>query len=93
MDPKKAEMKNIGGKLSEEHESGEQKDFSKELVNLNKITEAKKPQQVIKIKEHDIELLKNELDITYEEAKSQLIKTEGDVTKAIDAFLNDFNLE
>ena len=93
MDPKKAEMKNVGNKLAEENVENPNKDMSKELENLNKITTTKEPQAVIKIKEQDIELLKNELDITYEEAKNKLIKSQGDVNKAIEIFLNDFNLQ
>lgn len=93
MDPKNAEMKNLSNKLTEETEESSNKDMSKELANLNKITESKKPQPVITILEHDITLLKTELDITYEEAKNQLIKCQGDLNKAVDAFLNDFNLD
>ena len=93
MDPKKAEMKNVGNKLSEEAEEHSNKDMSKELENLNKITGAKETQPIIKIKENDIELLKNELDITYEEAKNKLIKSQGDVIKAFELYLNDFNEE
>ena len=93
MDPKKVEIKNIGNKLVEENFEATNKDMSKELENLNKITTTKEPEVVIKIKEHDIELLKSELDITYEEAKNKLIKSSGDVNKTIDEFLNDFNLE
>ena len=91
MDPKKAEMKNVGSKLSEDNIEHTNKDMSKELENLNKLTGEKDSQQVIKIKENDIQLLKNELDITYEEAKNKLIKSHGDVNQAIEAFLNDFN--
>ena len=93
MDPKKAEMKNVGNKLSEESVENTNKDMSKELENLNIITEGKGNKPVIKIKENDIELLKNELDITYEEAKNKLIKSQGDVNKAIETYLNDFNIE
>ena len=93
MDPKKAEMKNVGNKLSEESVENTNKDMSKELENLNKITEGKDNKPVTKIKENDIELLKNELDITYEEAKNKLIKSQGDVNKAIETYLNDFNIE
>ena len=92
MDPKKVEIKNIGNKLVEENEENANKDMAKELENLNKITTTKEVQP-IKIKEHDIELLKIELDITYEEAKNKLIKSQGDVNKAIEIFLNDFNLQ
>ena len=92
MDPKKVEIKNIGNKLVEENEENANKDMAKELENLNKITTTKEVQP-IKIKEHDIELLKNELDITYEEAKNKLIKSQGDVNKSIEIFLNDFNLQ
>ena len=92
MDPKKVEIKNIGNKLVEENEENANKDMAKELENLNKITTTKEVQP-IKIKEHDIELLKTELDITYEEAKNKLIKSQGDVNKAIEMFLNDFNLQ
>jgi len=91
MDPKKAEMKNIGNKLTEEDENIHNKDMSAQLSNLNKISENKKDLPVITIKEHDIELLKKELDITFEEAKLQLIKAQGDVKKVIDNFLNNFN--
>jgi len=91
MDPKKAEMKNIGNKLTEEDENINNKDMSAQLSNLNKISENKKDLPVITIKEHDIELLKKELDITYEEAKLQLIKAQGDVKKVIENFLNNFN--
>ena len=92
MEPKKVEIKNIGNKLVEENEENANKDMAKELENLNKITTTKEVQP-IKIKERDIELLKNELDITYEEAKNKLIKSQGDVNKAIEMFLNDFNLQ
>ena len=93
MDPKKVEIKNIGNKLTEENDENATKDMSKELENLNKISSTKAPQPVITIKEHDIELLKSELDITYEEAKNKLIKSQGDVNKALEEFLNDFNLD
>ena len=93
MDPKKAEMKNVGNKLAEENVENANKDMSKELENLNKIKGTKESQPIIKIKENDIELLKNELDITYEEAKNKLIKCQGDVNKVIELFLNDFNIE
>ena len=77
----------------EENDENAKKDMSKELENLNKIEKTKEPQPVITIKEHDIELLKNELDITYEQAKNKLIKSNGDVNKAFEVFINDFNLE
>ena len=93
MDPKKVEIKNLGNKLAGENEENSNKDMTKELENLNKISTSKEDQPVIKIKEHDIELLKNELDITYDEAKNKLIKYLGDVNKAMEAFLNDFNFE
>ena len=93
MDPKKVEIKNIGNKLVEENVENNNKDMSKELENLNKISSAKEPQQIITIKEHDIEILKSELDITYEEAKNKLIKSHGDINIAMQAFLSDFNLD
>ena len=93
MDPKKAEMKNVGNKLAEENVENTNKDMSKELENLNKISASNESQPVIKIKEHDIELLKDELDITYEEAKNKLIKYQGNVNTVIEIFLNDFNFE
>jgi len=93
MDPKKAEMKNVGNKLSEENVEHTNKDMSKELENLNKITGTKESQPIIKIKENDIELLKSELDITYDEAKNKLIKSQGDVNKAFELYLNDFREE
>ena len=92
MDSSKAEIKNIGNKLTDEHEGEGNKDLSKELEKLNKIVDEKKI-PVITIKEKDIELFKNELDITYEEAKLELIKYQGDVKKAFDAFLNNFKFE
>ena len=90
MDPKKVEIKNIGNKLSEEHVETTNKDMTAELENLNKMTVNQQPQVVIKIKESDIELLKSELDVTYDEAKKKLIKCQGDVNKVFDEFLNDF---
>ena len=42
MDPKKAEMKNIGNKLTEEDENIHNKDMTAQLSNLNKISENKK---------------------------------------------------
>ena len=92
MDANKAEIKNIGNKLTDEHEGAGNKDMSKELENLNKIVDDKKL-PVITIKEKDIELLKSELDITYEEAKLALIKYQGDVKKVFDAFINNFKFE
>ncbi len=91
MDPKKAEMKNVRNKLAEENVENTNKDMSKELENLNKLTGTKESQPVIKIKENDIQLLKNELDITYDEAKNKLIKCQGDFNKAIEIYLNEFN--
>ena len=91
MDSKKDQIKNIGNKLTDEHVEGN-KDMSKELANLNNIVDDKKL-PVITIKEKDIELLKRELDITYEEAKLELIKYQGDVKKVFDAFLNEFKFE
>ena len=64
MDPKKVEIKNIGNKLVEENEENANKDMAKELENLNKITTTKEVQP-IKIKEHDIELLKKEIPPPY----------------------------
>ena len=92
MDANKAEIKNIGNKLTDEHEGAGNKDMSKELENLNKIVDDKNL-PVITIKEKDIELLKSELDITYEEAKLELIKYQGDVKKVFDAFINNFKFE
>ena len=86
-------MKNVGNKLAEENVENTNKDMSKELENLNKISASNESQPVIKIKEHDIELLKDELDITYEEAKNKLIKCQGNVNTVIEIFLNDFNFE
>ena len=91
MDANKAEIKNIGNKLTDEEGTGN-KDMSKELENLNIIVDDKKL-PVITIKEKDIELLKSELDITYEEAKLELIKYQGDVKKVFDAFINNFKFE
>ena len=91
MDPKKLELKNIGNKLAEENEENTNKDMSKELENLNKIAASKGPQPVITIKQKDIDLLKDELDITTEEAKKKLIKCQGNINQAIEIFLNDFN--
>ena len=91
MDANKAEIKNIGNKLTDEEGTGN-KDMSKELENLNIIVDEKKL-PVITIKEKDIELLKSELDITYEEAKLELIKYQGDVKKVFDAFINNFKFE
>ena len=91
MDANKAEIKNIGNKLTDEEGTGN-KDMSKELENLNIIVDDKKL-PVITIKEKDIELLKSELDITYEEAKLELIKYQGDVKQVFDAFINNFKFE
>ena len=66
--------------------------MTKELENLNKITSTGK-QPVNTIKEHDIQLLKNEIDITNDEPKNKLIKSLGDVNKALETYLNEFNLE
>ena len=90
MDPKKVEIKNIGNKLSEEHVETTNKDMTAELANLNKMTSNQEKAVVIKIKENDIDLLKGELDITYEEAKNKLIKCQGDVNKVIEEFLTDY---
>ena len=87
MDANKAEIKNIGNKLTDEEGTGN-KDMSKELENLNIIVDEKKL-PVITIKEKDIELLKSELDITYEEAKLQLIKYQGDLKKVLDTFIKE----
>lgn len=35
-------------------------------------------------------MIKNELEITYDEAKSLLIRHRGDFNKTIEYFLNDF---
>ena len=88
MDANKAEIKNIGNKLTDEEGTGN-KDMSKELENLNIIVDDKKL-PVITIKEKDIELLKSELDITYEEATLQLIKYQGDLKKVLDTFIKEF---
>lgn len=92
MDSSKAEIKNIGAKLTEDESHTNTKDMSKELENLNKIVDDK-PMPVITIKEKDITLLQFELDITYQEAKELLIKNQGDVKKVLNAFLNDFKFE
>ena len=88
MDANKAEIKNIGNKLTDGEGTGN-KDMSKELENLNIIVDEKKL-PVITIKEKDIELLKSELDITYEEAKLQLIKYQRDLKKVLDTFIKEF---
>ena len=93
MDPKKAEMKNIGNKISDENIENSNKDVSEELENIKKITTSQEPQPVIKLKQTDIDLIQSELDITYDEAKDKLIKCQGDVKKVIDTFLNDFNID
>ena len=93
MDPKKAEMKNIGNKISDENIENSNKDVSKELENIKKISTSQEPQPVIKLKQTDIDLIQSELDITYDEAKAKLIKCQGDVKKVIDTFLNDFNID
>lgn len=92
MDSSKAEIKNIGTKLTEEEGNTNTKDMSKELESLNRIVEDK-PLPVITIKEKDITLLQFELDITYQEAKELLIKHNGDVKKVLNVFLNDFKFE
>jgi NACalpha-BTF3-like transcription factor len=86
-------IKNIGNKLADEEDTSHN-DTNKlniELEGLGKINaQNEKPTATITIKEKDIEWLKNELDITYDEAKAILIKHHGDVKKAIQHFLNDF---
>lgn len=42
------------------------------------------------IKEKDIETVKNELDITYDEAKLILIKNKGDILKSFEDYISDF---
>ena len=42
------------------------------------------------IKEKDIETIKTELEISYDEAKYMLIKNKGDLVKTMEAFLGDF---
>lgn len=91
MDPKNAQI-NIKNNLGDENHDNTNKDMSAELANLNKVKTDQKDLPVIKLKEHDIELLKKELDITNDEAKKKLIKFNGDVEKVIDDFLNDFHL-
>jgi NACalpha-BTF3-like transcription factor len=46
--------------------------------------------QKITIKETDIKVIENDLEITYDEAKALLIQNNGDVNKVIQAFLKDF---
>ena len=93
MDPNKAQMKNLGNKLTEEAVESTNKDLSKHLENLNVINNSKEEAPVLKLKAHDIELLKRELDLTNDEAKKQLIKYKGNVEDVIEAFLNDFCLD
>ena len=45
------------------------------------------------IKEKDIETLKTELEISYDEAKFLLIKNKGDLVKTMESFLNDFKFQ
>lgn len=85
-------IKGIGTKLTEEEQSIHQKDMTNELANLNQITEQKQ-QTVIILHEKDIELLKSELEITYEEAKLSLIKHKGDLKQTIESFLLQVNCE
>ena len=92
MDPKKMEIKNLGNNQADENENNTNKDMTKELENLNKI-KSKEVQPLITIKEHDIQLLKNGFDISYGEAKSKLIKSLGDVNKAMEAYLNELNVQ
>ena len=93
MDPKKAEMKNLGNKISEENVESNNKNVSKELENIKKISASQESQPVIKLKQTDIDLIQNELDITYEEAKNKLIKSQGNVKQVIETFLDDFNFD
>ena len=90
MEKNKDGMANMKGGIIQEN-SETKKDMSEELANLNKKEE--KPIPVIKIKDSDIELIKAQLDITYEDAKTLLIKSQGDVNKVIDNFLQDFCIE
>ena len=50
MDPKKAEMKNLGNKISEENVESNNKNVSKELENIKKISASQESQPVIKLK-------------------------------------------
>ena len=49
MDPKKAEMKNLGNKISEENVESNNKNVSKELENIKKISASQESQPVIKL--------------------------------------------
>lgn len=46
--------------------------------------------QKITIKEIDIKVIENDLEIPYDEAKALLIQNNGDLNKVIQAFLKDF---
>lgn len=63
----------------------------KELLDLNK--ESTQTQEVIKINNKDLDLLKNELDMPQEEATKLLIKYKGDIKAAIKHFLTDFSFK
>jgi len=63
----------------------------RELLDLNK--ESTQTQEVIKINNKDLDLLKNELDMPQEEATKLLIKYKGDIKAAIKHFLSDFSFK
>ena len=88
---KKSGIKNLGNKLVDKNETNTNKDMSKELENLNKI-KSKEKQSLTTIKKDDIQLPKNELDITSDKTKNKLIKSLGDVNITMEEYLKDFVL-
>lgn len=78
------QMKNIGTKISDNEDAHV---TNKNMSSLLNDIGHNQHQAVITIKEKDIECLVNELAITYDQAKTMLIKNQGDLKSAINYFL------
>ncbi len=88
---KKDQVPNISKRFEEVDNSSNNNNAGQELLDLAKDEE--KPKEIIKINNKDLELLKNELEMSQEEAMKILIKYKGDVKEAIRFYLNDFKFK
>jgi NACalpha-BTF3-like transcription factor len=88
---KKDQVPNISKRFEEVDNSSNNNNAGQELLDLAKNEE--KPKEIIKINNKDLELLKNEIEMSQEEAMKILIKYKGDVKEAIHFYLNDFKFK
>lgn len=88
---KKDQVPNITKRFEEVENNSSNNNAGQELLDLAKTDD--KPKEIIKINNKDLELLKNEIEMSQEEAMKILIKYKGDVKEAINHYLNDFKFK